>query len=289
MPQTIRQSVDAVDDVLRDRGAGARIEIQRDTTSAFAAPTSLTNVTLIATQTQYEIYDSAGTAGNWYRTRLATSTGTQPSDWVVFQAGALTAYATLDDVREYLGLPDDSHDNLLSDLLVQASAYLDEKCRRDFYRHPQVSGTEVRLYDVTGRTTGNIVDDIVSLTTVEWAYYTGGAFTALTATDWMLQPQNPRRGWPYEEVALSDLAVGLVSFYRGRRTARLTGVFGFAAVPDMIAKATLDLVREWYRQGPGGGGPVGVNQFGTPIFGGGEPKSVKDAVEAYRRRTWLVA
>lgn len=289
MAQTIRQSVDAVDDVLRDRGAGARIEIQRDTTSAFGAPTSLSNVTLIATQTQYEIYDAAGVDGNWYRTRLTTSTGTQPSVWAVFQAGAITAYVTLDDLRENLSLPDDSQDNLLSDLLVQASAYLDEKCRRDFYRHPQVSGTEVRLYDVTGRSTAQVVDDIVSLTTLEYASYTGAAYTALASTDWMLQPQNQRRNWPYEEVVLSDMAVGLTSFYQGRRTARLTGVFGFASVPDMIAKATLDLAREWYRQGPGGGGPVGVNQFGTPIFGGGEPKSVKDAIEAYRRRTWLVA
>jgi hypothetical protein len=277
----IRVNVDNPDDKITEFSAGAKLYWARDNTSATGLFTDATgNTLLIAGQTQYEIIDATGATGHYYRTRIGNTGGTAFDDWApVFQAGASTAYATLDALREYVNVPNTSQDNLLSDLLVDASGYLDAQCGRDFYRHPQVSGTEIRTFDGTGTSRLRVRAGIVSLTTVEIATQTGGTFTALGATAWMLDPSDKSDTETYGTVQLTGL--GTPYFAPGYGTVRLTGVFGWAAPPAMIRKATLDLAREWYRQGPGGGGPVGVNQFGTPIFGAGMPLSVKQAIAQY--------
>lgn len=284
MSQRLRLNVDAVDDEIRDRGVGARIEIQRDTTEAFAAPTSLGPVTLVAGQTQYEFFDATGSTTNWYRFRLTTSSGTVPSDWsAAFRGGADEAYATLDSLKEVIRPPDSSRDNYLSDLLVDASAYLTTACERDFFRHPAVSGEETRIFDGSGTSKLRVDAGIVSLSLVELAPGTGSAYVALAANDWVYWPSDKADDFSYEAVMLSDVGAYTV-WSSGYATVRLTGVFGWQTIPGLIRRATLDLAREWYRQGPGGGGPVGVNQFGTPIFGGQEPKTVRDAVARYNAR-----
>lgn len=278
----LRVNVDNPGDKITEFGASAKLYWYRDNASATGAFTDATgNVTLVATQTQYEIVDTTGAVGHYYRTRIGNTGGTLFDTYApIFQAGALTAYATLDSLREYLGLPDDSRDNLLSDLLVDASDYINALCGRDFYRHPQVSGTEVRTFDTGPGPRVRVNAGIVSLSLVELASYTGSSYTALTGTGWVLEPADKAPDYSYTSVLLSDQGT-YRTWYSAYAGARLTGVFGSSTVPAMIRKATLDLAREWYRQGPGGGGPVGVNQFGTPIFGGGMPSSVRDAIARY--------
>ncbi len=278
----IRINVDAPDDKITEFGAGAKLYWYRDNTSATGAFTDATgNVALVATQSQYEIIDATGAVGHYYRSRVGNTGGTSFDTYgPVFQAGAISSYATLDDLREYLSLPDDSRNNLLSELLRDASDYISAKCGHDFYRHPQVTGTEVRTFDGNGSGLIRVPVGIVSLTQAELANYSGGSYSILAGADWTLYPLDKSDDVSYRAIALSDQ--GTYRYWpSGFATVRLTGVFGWASVPAMIRKATLDLAREWYRQGPGGGGPVGVTQFGTPIFGGGEPKSVRDAVEHY--------
>jgi hypothetical protein len=278
----IRVNVDNPADKITEFGAGAKLYWARDNTSATGAFSDATgNVALVATQTQYEIIDSTGAVGHYYRTRIGNTGGTSFDEWApVFQAGAATAYATLDALREYLNPPDNSQDNLLSDLLADASAYLDTKIGRDFYRHPQITGTEIRTFNGSASSFLPVAAGMVSLTLVELATQTGGAYTSLAATDWALYPFELSPEASYSALVLSNVG-NYPYWYSGIATVRLTGVFGSASVPAMIRKATLDLAREWYRQGPGGGGPVGVNQFGTPIFGGGLPLSVKQAIDQY--------
>lgn len=278
----IRVNVDAPDDKITEFGAGAKLYWARDNTSAAGAFTDASgSVTLVASQSQYEIIDTTGAVGHFYRTRVGNTGGTAFDTWApVFQAGAATAYATLDALREYVNIPNTSQDNLLSDLLVDASGYLDAKCERDFYRHPAVTGTEARTFDGNGRTRLHVRAGIISLTTVEQAPYTGGSYASLVAADWVLGPTDKPANDPYTEIHVSDRG-GYPYWYWGSSTIRLTGVFGWPSPPAMIRKATLDLAREWYRQGPGGGGPVGINAFGTPIFGGGLPLSVRQAIEHY--------
>lgn len=273
----IYASVDSPDDRIRDYGAGAKLYWARDNTSAVGTFVSASgSVTLVAGQTTYEVYDATAADGHFFRTRVGNTGGTDFSAWSpVFQGGALEAYATVDDLREELRLPDDSRDNLLADLLRDASDWITAECGRDFYRHPQVSGTEVRLYDLDADSAA-IEDDIVSLTTVEYGTYTGSTYTAATAADYTLYP---RLGSPYSSLSLTDLSA-VSTFYAGRGTVRLTGVFGFAAVPRLIRRATVDLARELYQQGANGR-PVGI-EFGRI------PPSAQMAKEKYSKRTYVI-
>ena len=276
----IRVNVDNPADKITEFSAGAKLYWARDNSSATGAFTDGSgSVVLDPEITQYEIIDTSGAVGHYYRTRVGNAAGTLFDEWApVYQAGAISAYATLDALREYVDPPDASQDNLLSDLLLQASTYIDGQCRRDFYRHPQVTGTEIRTINGNGRRRLWVKAGIVSLSTVELAELTGGSYTALASTDWILGPDEPIGS--YDWIDLSDQSA-YTEWFAGYETVRLTGVFGQASVPADIEKATLDLAREWYRQGPGGGGPVGVNQFGTPIFGAGMPRSVQDAINTY--------
>jgi hypothetical protein len=272
----LRVNVDNPADKITEFGAGAKLYWYRDNTSPTGLFTDATgSVALDPDDTQYEIIDSTGATGHYYRTRVGNTGGTLFDAYSpVFQAGALTAYATIDALREYLDLPSETSDNLLSDLLTRASAIIDERCGRRFYRSPQVSGTEVRTYDsssVWGSGT-TLAEDIVSLTTLELATSTGGSFTALAGTDWYLYPAIPESGWPYTNLRLSDTGA-YRQFYTGFRVIRLTGVFGWPAVPSLVELATLDLAREFYWQGRGG------RQVGLEF--GRFPSTLDEVVRAY--------
>ena len=280
---SVRLRGTTADDVISGYGASPVVQLQRDTTSAFAAPTDVTTIAVILGTERYEYWDASGTDASWYRTRYENAGGTVTSDWSTgFQGGGLQAYAALESLRLYVDLPDTTRDELLEELLAQASGYIDDQCDRDFYRHPQVSGTEVRTYDSDGRL-AVLYEDIISLTTVEIASGTGQTYATIAAgsTGYYLRPATVRTGRPYESLVLSDQ--GLYTHVpAGRAVLRLTGAFGWSSVPAAIERATIEVAREWYRQGPGGGGPIGVTAFGTPIFGGAMPRSVRDAIAAYR-------
>ena len=278
----IRVNVNAPDDKITEFGVGAKLYWARDNTSATGPFTSASgSVTLVADQSQYEIIDATGVAGHYYRTRVGNSAATSFDEWsTVFQAGAPTAYASFDDLREYLSLPDASKDNLLADILAAASGYIDAKCGRDFYRHPGVTGTEVRTFD------GGLYDvfvkpGLVSVSSVAVATATGGSFgSPLSASEWILGPRDKASDESYHWLSLSD--VSTYSYWPvGYGTVQITGVFGSATIPPLVTKATLDLAREWYRQGPGGGGPIGINQFSVPIFASGLPTTVRDTISRY--------
>lgn len=272
-------NVDDVDDRLRDYGALAKLYWARDNTSAVGAFADASgNTLLIAGQTAYEIYDATGQDGYYYRSRVGNTGGTDFTAWSdVFRAGSLLAYASVTDLREELpGLPDSTRDNMLADLLRDASDWLSAECGRTFYRSPQVTGTEVRTYDLTSDS-GSIEDDIVSVSLVEYGTYTGGTFTTVTGSDYTL---GPRLASPFSALTLTDLAT-VGTFYAGTGTVRVTGVFGFASVPRLIRRATLDLARELYQQSAGGR-PVGI-EFGRL------PPSAVSAIERYKRRSYAFA
>jgi hypothetical protein len=274
----IRVNVDDVDGKLEQYGAGAKLYWARDNTSSTGAFTDASgSLDLVAGLTAYDVDDTTGQPGHWYRTRVGNLAATDFSAWSpVFQAGELLAYATVTDLREELRLPasDHSRDNLLADLLRDASAWVDAECKRDFYRHPQVGGTDVRLYDL-GRDASFLEDDIVSLTKVEYATGTGAAYVELTPSDWTLEPP---AGSPYATLTLTDTGL-LSTFYEGTGTVRLTGVFGFASVPRLIRRATLDIARELYQQSAGGR-PVGLEY-------GRIPPSAEAAKIKYTRTSYV--
>lgn len=295
MSNSLIVNVDASDELLLIYGAGAVLRLERSAlpTSGF---TEISTTPLVAGVTQYEIVDPTGTTSSYYQTRYSNASGSgSPSPYSdVFQIGALTAYATLANLRETMNLPDNSKDNQLSDLLVMASARIDSLCGRDFYRHPQISGTETRTYHVGRRASNRLSSaigrgvDIISISSLTLADVTGNTPTSVPAgaSGYFLEPDNPMPGWPYEDVILSNLGGSFLSYPLGYNIVAITGAFGWSAVPPLVELATLDQARTWYHQAAGGGAPVGISAFGTPVFGPDTPATVMQVWEAYRRQSF---
>lgn len=285
-------------DLLTTYGAGAKVYLERDTTSAFAAPTVVSSTTIVSGTEQLEFVDTSGTSSSWYRVRVGNSGGTTYGDYSDgVQATSVLSYATADDVIETMSVAasDTKAYNLLADLVIDASDYISRACKRTFYRSPQVSGTEVRVYNVVrprertlSRAIGQDVD-IISLSTVEAADTVSGSYTTIAsgATGYYTSPDVLVSGFPYEDIYLSPEGASYTRFPSGGLV-RLTGAFGWPSVPPLIKRATIDLAREWYRQGPGGGGPIGTSALGQPIFQRGNPPSVDQAISMYRRVSFTV-
>lgn len=243
MPNRIPIQVDDPDDLLNtgEYGAGAVIRLQTSATEAgvYADVTgtgSTPTIALVAGTTSYTGRDPNGTSTSWYRTRYENSGATRVSDWTTsFLAGALTAYATLEDLLELTPEATTLSDNLLTDLLVRASAHIDARCGRDFYRHPQVTGTEIRYFDGDGTDVLRVRERIVSISTLETG--DGTTFSTVTAGTYYLLPYNLAPGESYAAI-YSETA-----FPEGRRTVRITGAFGFSEVPEIIRSGTLALAR----------------------------------------------
>lgn len=197
----------------------------------------------------------------------------------------MTAYALLDDLKADLGVDaaDTSQDVVLTRRLEFMARWLDVECERTFTRQP-VAGDATFTFHGHGRRSLPVRRGIVSIGGIEVAEGTGQSYAALDPAGWYLDPPDLLPEDSYDRIVLTDVA-GRSVWSRGVKTIRLTGtVLGFLAVPTLIVAANLDGARELHRQGPGGGGPVGVNQFGTPLFLQGMPRSVSDAVQRYAWR-----
>lgn len=203
------------------------------------------------------------------------------------------AYATLDQLLASMNVPPTSTAvyPYLLDLLNQAADRIDQECRRQFYRSPRVSGDAVTYIDVDEW--GCLVKppDIISITTLEMATYTGGTYTTIPqgSTGYYLrQPPGSTSDWPYA-LSLSDRATTYRSFYPGRETVKVTGATGWSAIPSVIQKANVDFAREQYRLGRGGGTPLAGNTMtGSPIWIG-MPEWIRRSIELYRKRdfSWV--
>jgi hypothetical protein len=284
LAEQIVVNVDDPADLLTGYGAGAKVRLERAADSVFTTPTEVSTQTLVAGTTQYEFWDPAGTPASYYRYRISDSGGTTFSAYTELgQTGAPRAYATVDALRELLHIPDDSRDNLLADLLVRVTTKINTSLGFDFFRHPAVSGTEVRLVDGTGHSRLTVHQGIISLTGIRIAGWTGDSYTALTSADWRLRDPAGPNG-PYLTVQLTD--TGTYGYWpSGYDIAELTGVFGYASVPADIEQATLMWAADIFRIGASG-----LEEPDQPRFAGGMPRFVWETVEDYRarHRTWLV-
>ncbi|HET7128928.1 MAG TPA: hypothetical protein VFJ93_07630 [Gaiellaceae bacterium] len=212
------------------------------------------------------------------------------------------AYAELEDLLATMSVAPGDADTqaTLDTLLDDASDAITEMCGRSFYQTAQ----ETRTYDIVGARSRvgdaqvyrtNVLSDaigypidIVSISSLELAWQTGGTFVDVPqgSTGWTFLPDYPKPGWPYEDVILSDIAGDFRFFPFGRSNLQITAIFGWPSIPALIKRATIDLAREWYRQGPGGGGPIGISALGAPVFAAGVPPTVRQAWRTFRLQTF---
>lgn len=109
---------------------------------------------------------------------------------------------------------------------------------------------------------------LVSATSLEVAFYTGGTFNLIPATDWFLRPLPIERenGWPATELWMTDIPSSnnpCPTFTRGLGNIRLGGTPGWPETPDeIVALAEKKVVAAYRARGSGGAGSVTIGTDG---------------------------
>jgi hypothetical protein len=146
-------------------------------------------------------------------------------------------YATLSQVKAALRITDSVDDSLLEMAIESASRAIDEYTNRNFYN----AGTAVRYYAPSDDFNVTI-DDLISLTTLQSMSNNDDQVydTTWTATDYQLEPLNGVADGitqPYTHIR----AVGDYTYLTlgGEATIKVTGVWGWNAVPIQVTQATV--------------------------------------------------
>lgn len=145
----------------------------------------------------------------------------------------MTTYATAGDLKSTLSLQGDSFaDPDIALAISAASRGIDKVTHRRFYA--DANATQVRYYTPTSRRLV-VIDDLVTLTSLQTGPGDNTFPTTLTLhSQFEMEPLNAAadaRPW-------TKLRAVSASFPAARRSVKVTGKFGWAAVPDEITQAT---------------------------------------------------
>jgi hypothetical protein len=152
-------------------------------------------------------------------------------------APGLLAYVELEELKSSIELSGQSFaDQDLQDALLAASRDVDGICHRRFY--PDADATQIRYYSPNGSCVAEI-DDLLTLTSVLSDYDGDGTFeqTWTQNTDFTLEPLNAvANARPFETLRLHPRSAYRFSSYP--RSLKVTGKFGWSAIPPEVKKAT---------------------------------------------------
>lgn len=190
-------------------------------------------------------------------------------------------YATLAQVKSALGITDSFDDTLIELATESASRAIDSYCARVFYKS---ASDETRYYAPRDSYLVEI-DDLVSLTSL----YTNSDDTQSsydiqwTSEDYQLEPLNGLRDsqpFPYTQIR----AIGDYTFQNlnGEASVKVTGIFGFNAVPIAITQATVIQAARIFKRNDS---PLGIisGELGTMRVGYRLDPDVAQLVDTYRK------
>lgn len=190
-------------------------------------------------------------------------------------------YTTLNKLKAALRIPaaDTVDDTLLEDAINSASRLIDGYANRSFYN----GGTATRLYAPQDSFVTQF-DDLQSLTTLETSSDGDGFDTTWTAADYQLEPLNgivDGLTTPYTRVR----AIGDFTFLTlgEEATVRITGVWGYASVPDPIAQACVIQSERIFKRLDSPLGVAGFGDMGVVRVTSRLDSDVAQLVEPYRK------
>ncbi len=182
---------------------------------------------------------------------------------------AVGSYATLTafKARTDLGTAAMSSDDVIESICDQVNMWIETWAGRPLAPHGTAAATV--YLDVPAQTDHLYVPQgITSLDEVAIARYTGADYETVPEADVFLRPVTPDPGWPYTWIELSDVpSTGTYStFYPGKETVRVVGMFGWPAIPDDITDLALSLAtRVWFSRQAGQADVVGTDAAGNPV------------------------
>lgn len=165
------------------------------------------------------------------------------------------SYVTTAAVKARLGITNTTDDTVIGTIVGQVNGFVESYCHRAI--GPFATGSTFTLHfeNDDAHDSGRVFTfpaGISSITLLEVAPYTGASFVTVPSSDWFLMPHAQERdsGWPAFEVHMSDIpsaSNGQPFFAPGYNTVRITGDFGWAAIPDEVSEVAVNLALALWR------------------------------------------
>jgi hypothetical protein len=187
-------------------------------------------------------------------------------------------YAALSDVKAALRIQDSVDDSLLEMAIESASRLIDGYTYRYFYN----AGTATRNF-VAEDSYLTIIDDLISILELKTTDEIGSEYVTWTAADYQLQPVNGRidgLSVPYTSILSTDNL--LFNKLGEQALVRVTGVWGWSAVPIAIKQATIIQSSRIYKRLDSPLGVAGFGDLGAIRVGRSLDPDVEQLVMPYR-------
>jgi len=187
-------------------------------------------------------------------------------------------YASLTQVKAALRITDSVDDTLLEMAIESASRLIDGYTYRYFYN----AGTAVRNFAAEDSYLVNI-DDLVSISELKTTDEIGSEYTTWNATDYQLQPVNGKQDGlniPYTSILAVDDK--LFNTLGSQALVRITGVWGWSAVPVAVTQATVIQSSRIYKRLDSPLGVAGFGDLGAIRVGRSLDPDVEQLVMPYR-------
>jgi len=188
-------------------------------------------------------------------------------------ATASGAYATTAAVKTRLGIPsaDTTDDSVIGSICDQVNQYIESYTGRVL----APIGTATYTFDGFDAIDNRVLvlpRGVLTVSLLETATYTGGSFATVPSTDYFLRPtaQEKDPAFPYTEIVMTNVPSAnnySPLFYNGYGTVRITGTWGFAAIPDDVQEISQVMaVRAWSARQAGQTDQIGVTETGSPVI-----------------------
>ena len=195
------------------------------------------------------------------------------------QMAIVNGYASLADVKASARITDTVDDALLELAVESASRLVDSYTQRYFYN----AGTATRLFAPQDSYVTEI-DDLISLSVLQTS--DGDDFgTTWAAKDYQLEPLNGHvdglTGHPATRIrAVDDFLFNVLDL---EATVRITGVWGWSAVPTAVKQATVIQAARIFKRNDSPTGIVGFGDMGAVRVGVQLDPDVKHLIDVYRK------
>jgi hypothetical protein len=191
----------------------------------------------------------------------------------------VNGYCSLAEIKASARISDSVDDSLLELAVESASRMVDSYTQRYFFN----AGTATRLF-VPQDSYVTEIDDSISISVLQTS--DGDTFgTTWAAKDYQLEPLNGNvdglTGHPATRIrAVDDF---LFTVLDGEATVRITGVWGWSAVPIAVKQATVIQAARIFKRNDSPLGIAGFGEMGAVRVGVQLDPDVKHLIDVYRK------
>lgn len=187
-------------------------------------------------------------------------------------------YATLLQIKSAIGISDGIDDPMLEMAIESASRQIDSYTERYFYN----AGTATKIFAPLDEWVCP-TEDFITLTQVQTSEDGESWDTTWGTEDWQAEPLNGRAGGlvtSYTQIRAVENY--LFPYRQGEATVRLTGQWGWSAVPIAITQATVILASRIFKRLDS---PLGIisGELGSMRVGFRLDPDVQHLIEPYRK------